>query len=100
MRLDPLQHINEINIRVDLVQRARGDQALDLTDALSTELGPTEEPIFPAHRDRAQRSLQVVRVDRKVGVRKEELEPTSPFKRVVCSHGKRVRGQQRHGGEF
>lgn len=100
MRLDPLQHVDEIDIGVDLVQRARRDQALDLTDALSTEFSPTEEPALPTHRDRPQRPLQVIRVDRESGIREEDLEACSPFERVACSDGKRVRGQQRPCGEF
>lgn len=100
MGLDPLQHVDEVGIRVDLVEPARRDQALDLTHAFRTKLCSTEKPVLSPHWDRAQRSLQVIRVDREIGIGEEDLEPCSSLECVACSDGKWVRGQQRRCGEF
>ena len=44
MLADPLQHIDEIGVRIDAVESAGDDQALDDADVLGAELGPAEEP--------------------------------------------------------
>jgi hypothetical protein len=49
MLADPLQHIDEISIRIDAVEPARDDQALDDADVLRAELGPAEEPGLSLH---------------------------------------------------
>ena len=64
MSVDPLQDIDEVDVGVDLVKNTRRDQALNLANALRTKLRSAERPVFPSHWDRAQGSLQVIRVDR------------------------------------
>jgi len=44
---DTLQHIDEVGARIDLVESASDDQALDDADVLGAELGPAEELVFP-----------------------------------------------------
>ena len=71
---DPLQHIDEVGVDVDLVQATGGDQALHNADLLGAELGPAEIPVFPAHGNYPQRALQVIRIDGHVRVTQEYLE--------------------------
>ena len=44
MFADPLQHIDQVGVRIDAVEPARYDQALDDADVLGAELGPAKEP--------------------------------------------------------
>ena len=44
MFADPLQHIDEVGVRIDAVQSAGDDQTLDDADVLGAEFGPAEEP--------------------------------------------------------
>lgn len=44
---DALEHIDQINIGVDVVQAAGGDQALRDAYVFGPELGPAEEPVVP-----------------------------------------------------
>jgi len=44
---DPLQHVDEVGVHVDLVQPTGGDQALHDADLLGAELAPAEVPVFP-----------------------------------------------------
>ena len=50
MRGDALQDVDEIVVRVDLVQAAGDDEALQDTDVLSAEFCPTEQPCLASHR--------------------------------------------------
>ena len=44
MFADPLQDIDEVGVRIDAMQAASHDQALDDADVFGAELSPTEEP--------------------------------------------------------
>ena len=59
---DALQDIDEVIVRIDAMQAAGDDQALYDADVLGANLGRAEEPVFPAHRDDAQRALEMVGV--------------------------------------
>ena len=83
MLADPLQHIDEVGVRIDAVEPARDDQALDDADVLRAEFCPAEEPGFSAHRYDAQRSLQVVRVNRNIGICEEEFESDTSLAHIV-----------------
>src|SRR6266704_1283007 len=48
-----------------------------------SELGPAEEPVPAAHRDRTQRALEVVRIDRHVGIVEEDLQPQASLSYIV-----------------
>jgi len=76
MQADTLQNIDEVIVRVDVVQAARDEQALHDPDVLGAKLGPTEVPVFPAHRNHAQRALEMVGVDRHVRIRQNSEEAT------------------------
>ena len=41
---DALEHIDEVGVRIDAVQAAGDDQALDDADVTGAEFGPTEKP--------------------------------------------------------
>jgi len=58
------QHVHEVVVRIDVVQPAGGQQALHNADVLGSQLSPAEQPVLLTHRDHAQRTLKVVRVDR------------------------------------
>ena len=44
MGCDPLQHIDQPDVRVHLVHATRRDKALDDSDMLRAEFRPTEQP--------------------------------------------------------
>jgi hypothetical protein len=46
--VDALQHVHEVGVGIDAVERAGRDQALDLPDALRPEVRPAEEPVLGA----------------------------------------------------
>jgi hypothetical protein len=64
---DPLQNIDQVGVWIDAMQSAGHDQTLDDADVLGTEFGPAEEPGLATHRNDAQCSFQMVRVDRDIG---------------------------------
>jgi hypothetical protein len=80
---DPLQHIDQIGIRVDAVESASHDQTLDDANVLCTEFGPAKVPGLSSHRDDAQRSLQVVRVDGYIRIGEKDFEPDAPLAHIV-----------------
>ena len=47
---DPLQDIEKIPMRPDAMEPAGGEQALDDTNVLGTDLGPTEKPVLSTDR--------------------------------------------------
>jgi hypothetical protein len=44
MGVDPLEQIHEIDIRVDALQPARGDEALHDADIACADFGPAKQP--------------------------------------------------------
>jgi hypothetical protein len=65
---DALQDIDEVVVRVDVVQPTGGRQALHDADMLDAQLSPTEQSIFFAHRNDPQGTLQMVCVNRYVRI--------------------------------
>jgi len=47
MLTDTLQDVDEIVVRIDLVQATSHNEALHDADMFGAQLGPTEIPIFP-----------------------------------------------------
>ena len=43
---DTLENVDQIVVRIDVVQPTGCDQALDDADVLGAQLGPAEHPIF------------------------------------------------------
>lgn len=54
----PLEHINEIGVRIDPVSSARDDEGLNLPDKLCANLRPTKQPLLTRHRNRSQRHVR------------------------------------------
>jgi len=79
MLTDTLQDIDEIVVRVDVVQAAGHQQTLDDPDLFGAELGPRKQPILAAHRYGAQRPLQVVGVDSYIRIGKIDLKRLAPL---------------------
>lgn len=68
MLVDALQHINEVIIRIDVAQSAGRQEALHNADVVAPQLGPAEQPVLFSHRDNPQGALEVICVDRYLGV--------------------------------
>ena len=56
---DTLQYIDQVGVRIDALQPASDQQALDETDALGTDFGPSEQPVLLAQWNGAQTTLEV-----------------------------------------
>jgi hypothetical protein len=69
-----LQHLDQVRVRVDVVQPAGGDQALYHPDQCCADLGPAEQLIAPAQRNHTQRTPDVVRFEGYFGVVEEDLQ--------------------------
>ena len=80
---DTLEDVDQIRVDVDAVEPASDDQALHDADLFGTQLGPTEIPIFSAHRDSAQGALEMVGIQWHVGVGEEYFQAQPPFPDVV-----------------
>lgn len=74
-----LQDVDEVVVRIDVMQPARGQQALDDADVFGAQFGPCEQPIAAAHGNDAQCPLKMIRVDRHVGIVEVNLKARSPF---------------------
>ncbi len=44
MGIDPLEHIHEVDIGIDALQAARGNQALHDADIVGTDFRPAKQP--------------------------------------------------------
>ena len=64
-----LEHIDEIGIRIDAVQSASNNQALDNADVFSAKFCPAKEPGLAAHGDNPQRALEMIGINRYIGIR-------------------------------
>ena len=53
MHTDPLEHVDQVSVGIDLVQPARHQQARDGADALRTDLARSEQPIPLPERNRS-----------------------------------------------
>ena len=89
-----LQHIDEVRVRVDALQTARGDQALHNSNVLGTNFGPTEEPVAPAHGDRTQGALDVVGIDGHCWVVEKNSQPLATLADVSQRLRQRIARQQ------
>src|ERR1700676_833840 len=90
MFTDPLQHIDQVGVRIDAAQPAGDDQALDDADVFRAEFGPTEEPSFATHWHDAQCPLQVVRVNGDIRVGEKDFETDASLAHIVQGLYKRV----------
>ena len=92
MLTNPLQHINEIIVRIDVMQSACHQQALHDANMLRAKFGPTEQPISAAHRNHPQGALQMVGVDRHIRVVQIDLKSRAPLANVGQRRDERTAG--------
>ena len=62
MLTDPLQNINQVGGRIDTLQLAGNQQALDHAYPSSAQLGPSEHLVPPTHRNLVNAALQMIRI--------------------------------------
>ncbi len=75
MLADALEHIDQVVVRIDVVQPTGDDQALEDADVPGPQLGPAEQPIAMPHRKHTPGTFEVVGVDRHVRVGEKYLQP-------------------------
>jgi hypothetical protein len=63
MGINTLEHVHEIDIRIDALQATGGNEALHDADIACADFRPTEEPRFAAHGNGPDLPLQVVGIE-------------------------------------
>ena len=63
MRGDALEHVPQVQMRIDVVQTAGADQTVQPGGGLPTRIGAGEQVIAPAQHERADRALGGVVID-------------------------------------
>ena len=91
---DPLQHIDEVVVGINIVEPAGREQTLHDADVPGTQFGPAEEPVFLAHRDDPQCPLNMVRIYRHVRITQEHLQPLPPVADIAQGLGERTARQE------
>jgi hypothetical protein len=80
-----LKHIDEIGVRIDPLQPARDDEALDDADVFRAELGPAEVPRLAPHGDLPERALEVIGIHRDIRIGEEHRQPRTTRERAYSS---------------
>ena len=75
---DALEHIDQVVVRIDAVQAAGDDEALDDADMLGAEFCPGEHPCLPPHWNCPQRPLEVIGVDGDIRIGEEDFQCPAP----------------------
>ena len=94
MHADALQHVDQVGVGVHPLETAGHQQALDDADAFRTDLRPGKQPVLFSHGDGAQGTLEVVGVDRHLGIGEEHLQACLACQGVVQGLGQGAAGQQ------
>ena len=68
MQSDALQHIDQAGVRVDALQAAGHHEALQDTQLLSAQFGPTKQVILSPHGHNPQSAFQMVGIHRHMGI--------------------------------
>ncbi len=71
MQTDPLQDIDPVDVGIDPLHAAGGQQALNDPNLLGADLGPTEQPVAPTHGNHPPRALPVIGIRRHLGITQE-----------------------------
>ena len=79
MQSDALQHIDQISVRVDTLQAAGQHEALEESQLLSTQLGPTKQVILSSHGNNPQSTFQMVGIHRHMGITEKDLQFRLPL---------------------
>src|SRR5215813_4809518 len=69
--INPLEHVHEIDIRIDALQSTRRDEALHDADIPDPDFRPTEEPCFAAPGNGPNLPLKVVSIERDARLREK-----------------------------
>ena len=77
-----LQDVDQVVVRIDLMQPAGHDEALDDAHVLGPQFRPGEEPGLASHRNGSQRTLQVVGPDETDGT-PDKVSMESPLGRAL-----------------
>ncbi len=89
-----LQDVDEVGVRVDAVQPASRDQALNDSDLLGAHFRPAEEPRLSSLWNDTQGALQMVRVHGDIGITEKNLQPRTPLAHIVQRLRERAARQQ------
>lgn len=73
LRRQPLEHVADVGVKVELVELGRVDQANDGGGALAGTQASGEQPVLPPQCDRPDAVLHPVVVDRQIAVVDEAL---------------------------
>jgi hypothetical protein len=94
MLADSLQDVDQVGVRIDFMQSAGDDQALDDADLFGAEFGPAEQPGFSPHWNDPERALEMIGIDRDIRIGEEYLKPESASFRIDQRFDERVRGRE------
>ena len=92
VRSDPLQHVHEIDVGIDLVHPASPQQTLHHRHVLSPHLRPAKQPVLAAQSNRPDLALEMIGIQRDIGLLEKDLQGPLPVQRIVCRFGKRALG--------
>ena len=88
MRVDALQHSNEVGVRIHIVQQAGLQQALNDPHLLRADLGLAGQITPASRRNRAQRALQMMGVDLHIEIADGHLQAGSARPGVLQRRGR------------
>jgi hypothetical protein len=88
MLADALEDVDQVRVDVNAVEPTSHNQALHDADLFGAQLGPTKIPILSAHWNNTQRALQMVGVQRHLGVGEKYFQPQPPLTHIVESFRK------------
>ena len=97
MGIDPLEDIDQIDVGIDALEATRSQQALDDADMPGADFRPTEQPVAAAQRNGANLPLQMIGIERDIGVGQKHFEGGFAFQRIAGRLGKGIGGQEHFG---
>jgi len=90
---NPLEHVYEVIVGIDALEPAGAQEALDDTQVLGSQFGPTKEPIFPAQRDGADLAFDGIRIYGHVRILQKDLEGAFATVDIRQGFGEGITGQ-------
>src|SRR5205823_14767943 len=85
----------EVVKRINDLQATVRDEALNDADIAGPDFRPAEQPVFAAQGNGANLPLQVVSVERDIGVFEKDAQGVLPLQRIASRFGKGI-GRQQH----
>src|SRR5271155_2342197 len=83
MRRDTRQHVREPCLWINMIHFGGYNETVHHRRALSSAIGPTEQPRFSAQRDTTQPSFSGIVREADAAIFKEQGEGRSPFENVI-----------------